>query len=129
MRKPRNPEPDPAGSVSYDTVRRLALALPEAEEKISRGFAAFHVRGKLFARMREGGDTLVVKMHLYERALVMEAEPDIFYLGDSYHDHPYVLVRLSAVRPARLRELLEDAWRLAAPGRMVADYDRRSPSG
>jgi len=37
--------------------------------------------------------------------------------------HPYVLVRLNAVKPDELAELLEDAWRIRAPKRMVAEYD------
>lgn len=38
---------------------------------------------------------------------------------------PYVLVRLDAVDRAELAELLEDAWRIRAPKRLVADYDAR----
>jgi hypothetical protein len=39
---------------SFDTVRQLALALPEVTEGTSYGTPAFHVRGKLLARLRGG---------------------------------------------------------------------------
>jgi hypothetical protein len=34
-----------------------------------------------------------------------------------------VLVRLARVDPVQLAELLEDAWRLSAPKRVLAAYD------
>jgi hypothetical protein len=34
-----------------------------------------------------------------------------------------VLVRLEAVDPEELAELIEDAWRMRAPKRVVAAYD------
>ncbi|MEA2270989.1 MAG: hypothetical protein QOC64_3599, partial [Solirubrobacteraceae bacterium] len=37
--------------------------------------------------------------------------------------HPYVLVRLERVDPVELAELLEDAWRIRAPKRLIAAYD------
>jgi len=36
-----------------------------------------------------------------------------------------VLVRLDAVDPGQLAELVEDAWRVRAPKRLVAEYDAR----
>jgi hypothetical protein len=40
-----------------------------------------------------------------------------------YLNHPYLLVRLSAVAEAELAELLEQSWRRVAPGRLVAQLD------
>lgn len=42
-------------NTTFDTVRRLALALPGVEEGVSYGTPAFRVRGKLLARLREDG--------------------------------------------------------------------------
>ncbi len=52
--------------VTFETVRRLALALPAAEESTSYGTPAFKVGGKLFARLREDHD-LVVKIDVGHR--------------------------------------------------------------
>ena len=103
-------------------MRRLALALPGAEEGSSYGTPAFRVRKKLFARLREDGDSVVVKVDFAERELLMEADPESFYITDHYRDYPMRLVRLSSVAPDDLRELLEDSWRRSAPKRMVAVY-------
>jgi len=53
----------------------------------------------------------------------MELEPKTFFTTDHYRGYPTVLVRLSSVGRERLRDILEQAWRNAAPKRLVADYD------
>jgi len=109
----------------WNTVLELARRLPEVEEGTSYGTPALRVRGKFFARLREDGETLVVKMNIFERQYLMEADPEVFFITDHYRDYPSVLVRLSAVQPAQLAERLEDAWRIAAPKRLVAAFDAR----
>ena len=109
--------------MTFDTVRQLARALPGVEEGVSYGTPALRVRGKLIARLREDGESLVVKIDFEEREVLMEADQQTFYITEHYRNYPAMLVRLSNVDVAALRELLEDAWRRAAPKRMVADYD------
>jgi YjbR len=58
--------------VTFETVRAIALALPGVEEGTSYGTPAFRVRGKFLARLREDGETLVVKCDYHERDLRME---------------------------------------------------------
>jgi hypothetical protein len=113
----------PAQSAGWETVRQIALALPEAEEGISYGTPAFRVRGKLFVRLHESGDTLVVKIDDRERAMRMQADPKAFFITDHYQAYPWVLVRLAAVRKNDLRDLLTDAWRLSASKKLVAAFD------
>jgi hypothetical protein len=109
--------------VTWDTVRELALALPEVEEGTSYGTPAFKVRGKLFVRFHQDGESIVVRIDERQRAMRMQADPQAFYITDHYVNYPWVLVRLSAVRNDELAMLIEDAWRLRAPSRL-ADYYR-----
>lgn len=109
--------------VTHATLRRLALALPGAEEGTSYGTPAWKVRGKLFARLREDGDDLVVKVDFDERDLLMKAKPEVFHITDHYAGYEMLLVRLSAVDEAELAERLASSWRRAAPRRMVAAFD------
>lgn len=113
-----------SAAVTFDTVRRLALALPEAEESTSYGTPAFKVRGKLFVRLHQSGESLVVKIDMNERAMRMRADPETFYITDHYRDYPAILVRMSSVDADDLRELLEEAWRRIAPARVVAAYEQ-----
>jgi hypothetical protein len=111
-------------AVTLRTVRRLALALPGVEEGPCYGTPGFRVRGKFLARLREDGATLVVKCGDDERDFRMQADPGTFFITDHYRGYPAVLVRLASVRPADLRDVLEQAWRRSAPKRLVAEYDR-----
>lgn len=110
--------------MTFDDARRLALAFPGVEEGTSYGTPALRAKGKLLARLREDGETLAVKCGFVERDLRMKADPAVFFTTDHYLGYPTVLVRLAAVRPADLQDVLEEAWRRQAPKRLVAAYER-----
>ena len=110
--------------VTFDTVRQIALTLPGAEESTSYRTPAFKVKGKLFARLHQDGESLVVGVGFDERAEMMEADPEKFYITDHYLNYPWMLVRLSKVRPDELHDLLIGSWRRAAPKQMQAALQR-----
>ncbi len=101
--------------VSFDTVHQIARTLPRVEESTSYGTPAFKVKGKLFARQHQDGESLVVGVDFKEREEMMSAAPEKFYITDHYLNYPYMLVRMSQVRPDELRDLLIGSWRRAAP--------------
>ncbi|HEU0114564.1 MAG TPA: MmcQ/YjbR family DNA-binding protein [Thermomicrobiales bacterium] len=105
--------------VTFATVRRLALALPETEESVLYGTPAFKVAGRLYARLRDDG-ALVVKVDPGHRDALMDIWPDVYYITPHYQDYPYVLVRLAAAEEAEMSDLLADAWALTAPKRLAA---------
>lgn len=111
------------GKTSLERVREIARELPGVEEGTSYGTPGFRVKGKFFARMREDGESLVVRCELAERELLLDAAPDVFHITDHYRDWPYVLVRVSKASRSVLEEALENAWRRAAPAKLVAELD------
>jgi hypothetical protein len=110
-------------SPSWETVRELASALPEAEETTSYGTPSFKVRGKGFARLREDEETLVLWTDADEREALTQGDPETFFVTPHYEDYPMVLVRLSRVDPVELGELLTESWRHRAPARPVRGLD------
>jgi hypothetical protein len=115
--------------MTWDDVLGLALRFPGVEESTSYGTPAIKVRGKLMARMRTDPDALVLRVaDLGEREALLQGEPGAFFTIPHYDGYPMVLVRLDAVDPAQLAELVEDAWRLRAPKRLVAERDARPAS-
>jgi hypothetical protein len=110
-------------ALTWETVREIAWLLPEAEEGTSYGTPAFKVRGKLFVRLKEDGQSIVVRIEEKDRALRLQADPNAFYVTDHYLPYPWMLVRLSAVHKDDLACLLQDSWRLRAPQRLVAEWD------
>lgn len=108
--------------VTEDDVRRVALSLPHTTEKPSYGTPGFRVKDRLFARIREEGDVLVVWVAGEgEKQGLIAAEPAKFFTTPHYDGHPSVLVRLPAVDVDELAELLTDSWRLRAPKRVAAE--------
>lgn len=117
-------------AVSEDDVRRIALSLPATIEKPSYGTPGFRVKDKLFARIREEGDVLVVWCwDLGEKEALIASEPDKFFTTPHYDGHPTVLMRFSAVDAAELREVLAESWRIRAPKRLVQAFDAGQETG
>jgi hypothetical protein len=119
-KKKRKPASKPFRKpATFDIVCEIARRLPGAEESTSYGTPAFKVKGKLFARFHQDGESLVVSVDFDEREEMMNAAPEKFYITDHYRNYPWMLVRLSEVRPEELRDLLLGSWRRAAPKQMV----------
>jgi hypothetical protein len=92
----------------------MALALDHAEEVSSYGTPGFKVGGVLFARLHQNLDALVVRMDFEQRAELMAADPETYFITDHYLNYEWVLVRFDRVDPDALRDLLRGAWRSAA---------------
>lgn len=107
-------KPKKSAKVTYDPVRGVALKLPNVEEGTSYGTPALKVKGKLFVRLREEGDAIVLRMPFEQREGLMADDPATYYITDHYREYPWVLVRLDAVRPDVLPELLQIAHRAAS---------------
>jgi len=109
--------------VTADELRRVALSLPEAEERETWGHPTFRVRDKLFATLSDDGRTAGVKTTKPEQEALVAADPATFGVPAYVGRHGWVSVQLATVDPQELRELLVEAWRQTAPKRLVATYD------
>jgi hypothetical protein len=112
---------------TWETVRELALALPEAAETAGER-SAFRIRGKLFvwvARERDGGG-IGVRVDRDEKDLLLASNPDVYFSSPHYEGYPAVQIRLEQIGRAELAERLEDAWLIQAPKRLAAEYLSRS---
>ena len=61
-----------------------------------------------------------------EKAALLAGDPDRFFTEPHYNGFPAVLVRLDAIGGDELTELLTDAWRTAAPRKLVREFDAGS---
>ena len=97
-------------TVDFATVRKIGLTLPGVEQSTAYGSPALKVRGKLLAcvpvnRSAEPG-SLAVRVGFDDRAELLAAAPDVYYVTDHYLEYNAVLVRLSRITPDILRDLL-----------------------
>jgi hypothetical protein len=108
----------------WKDVVAAGCTLPEVEEGTWFRTPCLRVRKKSFCRMKEDGETLVVRVvDLEDKDALLRSDPEVFFTTPHYDGYAYVLVRLERVDLAQLVELIEDAWRLSAPKRVLAAYD------
>ncbi|HVK23519.1 MAG TPA: MmcQ/YjbR family DNA-binding protein [Actinokineospora sp.] len=122
---------------TWDDVRRIATALPETTEEVSRGTAQWRVRGKGFVwerPLRKSdlaalGDTAPTGPILgvwvadegVKHALIAD-DPAVFFTTPHFDGYAAVLVELDEIDADELVELVTEAWLLKAPKRVAAAY-------
>jgi hypothetical protein len=100
----------PKDLINFDSVRKIGLAMPGVEESTAYGFPALKLRGQVLAcvpanRSAEPG-SLMVRLDFDERAELLAAAPDVYYITDHYAGYSAVLVRLARVTPDMLKDVL-----------------------
>jgi hypothetical protein len=109
---------------TFDDVRRIALALPEAEERLTwETDITFRVRDKIFAIGGEGADRVSVKASLETQAELIDLDPETFASSAYVGRFGWVTVDLDRVDPALLSSLIREAWRRSAPKRLAATLE------
>jgi hypothetical protein len=87
-----------------EDVRRIALSLPETSEGPSYGTTGWRVKGKLYARMREDPDALVVfRPDITEKEALIASDPERFFQTPHY----------GAIRPfwSALKRWIWTSWK------------------
>jgi hypothetical protein len=120
-RMPRGAAGAPA-LTTFEDVREIAHSLPGVEDGTSYGTRALKVGGKLFARLHQNIDCLVLRADLLDREILMQSAPEVFFITDHYRNYPWILVRFAALEKRALPDLIERAWRLVAPKTLVKKW-------
>ena len=106
---------------SYDDVRRLALALPEALEVDHFGSPSFRVKGKIFATLGETADRLTLKLDPEDRHNLMAAYPGVIEPVEGYWGRSgWTLVDFAGCGEELVASLLKIAWARVAPKRLLS---------
>src|SRR5579862_4734261 len=100
--------------MTFEAVRKMALALDHVEEATSYGTPAFKLGGGMIARLRDDIGALVVRMSIEDRQELIAADPETYFLTDHYLEYPYILVNLARAEPDAMRDLLKGAWKSAS---------------
>ena len=125
----REPMIDPAEG-ALAAVRRICLALPETNERLSHGAPCFFVRDKktfVYFHDDHHGDGILgiwcaAPPGVQEQ--MIDEDPDVFFRPPYVGGRGWIGVRLSrTVTNGELRAILEDAFRVVAPKTLVARLD------
>jgi hypothetical protein len=105
----------PKSKVTFDTVVKIARTLPDVEAATAYGSPSIKVKGTLMACIAVNKaaepNSLMVRIDFDQRDAMIEEAPETYYLKDHYAPYPSVLVRLSQISEAELRDLLNASWR------------------
>jgi hypothetical protein len=121
----------------WDDVRRIALALPETEERLSRELRQWRVKDKLFVwerplRAKEidalgddapDGPILAARVeHLVAKEALRADDPRVYFTTPHFDGYAAILARLERIAVADLEELVTEAWLVRAPKRLADAY-------
>jgi DNA-binding XRE family transcriptional regulator len=104
----------PKHAGDFAIVRSIGTALPDVKDATSRLGVALKFKGRLLAceaiDKSAEPNSLMVTISLRRRKALLAQGSDVFYLTDHYAPYPAILVRLSRIKRAPLKELLTEAW-------------------
>ena len=122
---------------TWDDVQRIALALPESSEAISREHRQWRVKDKLFVWERPlrrsdlealgdaapQGPILGARVeHLIAKEALLADDSDVYFTTPHFDGYPAVLVALELIAPDDLQELIVEAWLARAPKRLARAF-------
>jgi hypothetical protein len=122
---------------TWDDVRRIALALPGASERESRGLRQWRVGDKHFVWERPlrrtdlealgdaapDGPILGARVeHLVAKEALLADEPSVFFTTPHFDGYPAVLIRLEEIGLDLLEEVVVEAWLARAPPKLARQY-------
>jgi hypothetical protein len=115
----------------------MALGLPEAEERESRGRAQWRVKDKLFVWERPlrasdlralgdgaaDGPILAARVeHVGAKEALIADNPEVYFTTPHFDGYPAILVWLEAIELDELEEAVTEAWLCRAPKKLADRY-------
>ena len=122
---------------TFDDVARIALELPETEERLSRGQRQWRVKGKHFVWERPLRKTDLAALgdaapegpilgasveHEVAKQALLADRSGVYFTTPHFDGYACVLAQLDRIGPDDLRELVVEAWLVRAPKRLAQAY-------
>jgi hypothetical protein len=122
---------------TWDDVRRLALALPETSERLSRGNVQWRVKDKLFVWERPLRNTDLAALgaaapdgpilgarveHLVAKDALVADPSGVYFTTPHFDGYPAILVQLDMISLPDLEEITVEAWLARAPAKLAQAY-------
>jgi hypothetical protein len=112
---------------SWDDVRRIALALPDAEESTSYGRPALKVKGRAFVSESREEGAIYLPRPQDEAEFLLSANPDVYFQTPHYVGWG-VLLRLDAADDEELTSAIEDSYAFQRDKKPLRPRTRRGSS-
>jgi hypothetical protein len=109
--------------VTLDDVRAVALHLPRSYEALVRDRVKFRVGRIVYLAFSRDDTVMGFAFPKEQREALVASEPTKFMMpSTSDLRYNWVCVRLGALDQAEMQELVVDAWQMAVPKAVAAQY-------
>jgi len=109
--------------VTVQQVRTVALGLPRTTEHLIHDRVKFRVGRIVYVAFSRDETVMGFGFPREERQALVDSEPAVFHLPRvSDMRFQWVQAWMSALEPARMEELVVDAWRMVVPKRVAAAH-------
>ncbi len=121
--------------LTIDELRAFCLSLPETHEQETWGDAehagdvTFRVRNKIYLITGQEGGSASIRTDRDQQADLLAAFPDAVSSAPYVGRFGWVSVRLDALDPSIVRDVIVSAWRRTAPKAVVAAFDAGAIAG
>ncbi len=106
--------------VSLDTVRKLALSFPEAEEMPHFEKASFRVKKKIFATLSKKDNRCVVKLSMIDQSVFTASNNEIIYpVKGAWGKQGWTITELKKIRKDLFMDALTASYCEVAPEKLA----------
>ena len=111
--------------VTYGDIKEWVLALPGTSEVFVDRWSEYTLRAgeKILVIGDSERATATVKASVQDQAELVAGAPDTYAKAAYVGRYGWVTVTLANADAGELRRVIEDAWRAAAPKKIVKAYD------
>jgi len=109
--------------ITIEQARKMALALPETEEKSHFHLAGFWIKKKIFATIHADKNYVMVKLSPMDQSVFCSFHKEvIFPVPGGWGKHGATFINLKKVRKSMFLDALTTAWKTTAPPKLVEKY-------
>jgi hypothetical protein len=109
--------------VTIEQARKLALSLPEVEEKSHFHIPDFRVKNKIFATIHADKNYMMVSLSVIDQSVFCAIDKEvIFPVPGGWGLKGSTFINLKKVKKAILIDGLTTAWKKVAPPKMKEKY-------
>jgi hypothetical protein len=109
--------------VTVDEVREVALNLPRSYEAVVRGRLKFRVGRIVWLAFSRDEERMGFAFPKEWREVLIGSDPEKFLMPETSDlRYNWAVVRLAAIEPEEMRELVLDAWAFVVPKKVAEEY-------
>ena len=109
--------------ITIEQAKKIALSLPESEEKPHFHLTSFRVKNKIFASIHADKNFVMVKLSVIDQSVFCSYKKDmIFPVPGGWGKKGATFIDLKKVSKTMLTDALTTAWKTVAPAKLVEKY-------